>query len=1201
MAARKLLPLTLEKYEGRGKVLMNGIQALVRVAVERRRLDVQQGLNTAGFVSGYRGSPLAGMDQELMRNAKTLRKHDINFIPGINEELGAAMVWGTQKLKSDTEYDGVFGMWYAKGPGVDRAADVLRQANATGVSRYGGCLALCGDDLQAKSSMLPNQSEFLLQHFEMPFFNPSDLQDVLEYGLHALELSRHSGAWAGMICTADVVDGSGRVDVDALRLLPKNASVKKTKNDDQLNRELFTHNRIETERVARKVRLPLAMEYVRRRRLNHVALGDATSSLAFVATGKAYRDLLDALSLLGADARRFCVYKVAVPWPLDAESFRDFAASKRRVVVLEHKRAFLEPQVKEALYDDAVEVWGKTRNGSDFLSDVGSLEVHEIARCVAEALEDPHLLTVADSLEARVRVATRDAKTVTTKRRPFFCAGCPHATSTKIPSDDEKAFPGEKAPRAFPGIGCHLMAETTGNVSEGLPAMGVEGAPWVGQAPFASRTHAFVNVGDGTFYHSALLAIRQAVSAGTNVTFKILFNDAVAMTGGQPHDGPLTVDRIVAQVRAEGVARVAVVSDDTTNKTDVFHRDELGRVQRELAATEGTTILVYDQACAAEKRRKRRRGTLPDPPRRLFINEKVCEGCGDCSVQSSCIAVEPLDTDVFGEKRRINQSLCNKDFSCVKGFCPSFVWVDGDDTSAKGASDDLLRAIADRSVLLLDDDDEHRDDKTSLVVAGVGGLGVTTVSAVLSAGAVADDVKAASLDVTGLAQKNGPVTSHLRFGEDAVGSRVPVGTLDTLIACDALVAASDVSVLAALNESSSLVVCNSHVMPTADFVTRGHRDDGSDAKAALRRHARTFVEVDATSIAEQVLGDAIFANVVCLGAAHQLGGVPLSAAAIEQAFILNGASVTANTLAFRCGRLLVAEPSFFVDQHVLKPPTVEKTTLDETVEALAAELVQYQNAAYAGRYRAAVAPFLDFPGKKQKEIAEAVALSLFRAMAYKDEYEVARLYAQDPAFLKAVEAQFKSVRSVSPVFAPPLLSPTDPATGRPKKMTFRGPWVFPALRVLAAFKFLRGTWLDPLAYSVERRHERDLVDLAFDDASFILDALDDAQNFDLLLELARVPGQVRGFGPVKEANRVKALQRRDALRAEITQRRAAVSKKQQRPDYYDAPPPALEEQQRVLNNHPLPQTTWSSRNLILRPHPEDTAQRQQQQTGHASS
>jgi len=1178
--------------------LMTGIQALVRVSIDRRALDERLGLDTCGFFSGYRGSPLAGMDQELARNGELLAQRQIRFIPGVNEELGAAMVWGTQKIATKD----VFGIWYGKGPGVDRAADVLRQANATGAS--GGVLALCGDDLAAKSSMLPNQSEFLLEHVEMPFLNPANVQELRDYGLHALEMSRASGAWAAMVCSADVVDSSGLVDLDLEdKFLPR-----LEKNDGRRpggggiitrdGRALYTGNRLETERVARQVRLPKAMEYVRRHKLDGVKLGRPEAPVGFVATGRAYHDLVDAFDLLGLGGGRddFCVYKVAVPWPLDKESIRDFAAkNKRRLVVVEHKRAFIEPQIKDALYGHSnVEVWGKTRGEQPFLSDVKSIELHDLARAVAAALDFdssyPYLrdgdggvvAAAARHLEEHVAEAEKKAMQGTAQRRkPFFCAGCPHATSTKIPA----------GARALPGIGCHLMAETTGDITDGLPAMGVEGAPFIGQTPFLGdkTTHAFVNLGDGTYHHSGSLAIRQAVAAkSANVTFKILYNDAVAMTGGQPHDGPLTVDRVVRQVQAEGVAKVAVVVEDrekdlaTAALCDVVHRDDLPRLQKEFAATAGVTVIVYDQACAAEKRRKRRRGLAPDPPKRLFINEAVCEGCGDCSVQSSCIAVEPVDT-AFGEKRKINQSLCNKDFSCVKGFCPSFAWIET--TGKKGVAPPRVRKASDEvwaavegavDADLADLADGPITKKRNVLVAGVGGLGVTTTSAILGAAALMEGVAVATLDVTGLAQKNGPVTSHLRFDDVRGAPRIPIMAADTLIACDALVAC-DAGVLATLDSRKSLVVANTRVMPTADFVTKGVRADADYGamKDILAKSSRALVEVDATKIAEALLGDVIYANVVCLGAAFQRGGLPLSAKSIEAAIEANGASVNANKVAFKAGRLLAADPKRLYE--LLGLPSEDTTTpksLAEKIDAFAAELTEYQNEAYADRYRRAVAKVRDvdddvdddddFEGRRRRRttlLTEAVAFSLFRAMAYKDEYEVARLYSA-PAFREKLREQFLDDEKnlvISPVFAPPLLSPLDPATGRPKKLTFRGPWVFPALQALASLKVLRGSWLDVCALLnwTDRKHERDLVDLAFDDVDFIVDSLKTSKNYyDLLVDLATVPGDVKGFGPVKEANRRKALARRAALRAEITNATSASSADYHAPSTISSSAPA---------------------------------------------
>jgi len=732
-------PVTLDdKYVAtHGRVYLSGIQALVRLPLDQARRDAQAGLTTGGFISGYRGSPLAGYDSELMRARRHTDAASIVFKPGVNEELGATAVWGSQKVGhhgKGSDYDGVFGIWYGKAPGVDRAGDVLRQANASGTAEHGGVLALAGDDHLAKSSILPAQSEFFFEHVEMPVLNPSDIQEVLDYGLHGIALSRFSGLWTGMICLADTMDASATISVDPRRLAFVHPQDRDPRRHDDLNRVLLLGNRLETERLLRDIRVPAAQAYVRANGLDRVAFGATRPRIGLVATGKAYRDLRQALDLIGlteAMARDIglAIYKVAMPWPLEPTGVTEFARGLERLMVVEHKRAFLEPQIKELAYgwpDGArPKIWGKTRpDGTPFLTDVLELTVAELIPALLaflpEEIVTSEMRAVAERMNRQVMWSQGHAERAA--RVPYFCSGCPHSTSTLVP----------EGARAMPGIGCHAMTEVAGRTTDGQIAMGGEGALWVGQSAFSNDTHVFANVGDGTYFHSAILAIRQAVASKVSITYKILYNDAVAMTGGQPVDGTLTVPQITRQLEAEGVERVVVVSEepdaylgrhDLAPGTDVVHRDELMAVQRDLQAVKGVTALVYDQTCAAEKRRRRKRGNFPDPDRRLFINDRVCEGCGDCSVQSNCLSVEPIATP-FGEKRRINQSSCNKDFSCVKGFCPSFIFVEGAElrkAEAHGLDIDALVAVLDPAPVA------PLDVTLNALIAGIGGAGVTTL------------------------------------------------------------------------------------------------------------------------------------------------------------------------------------------------------------------------------------------------------------------------------------------------------------------------------------------------------------------------------------------------------------------------------------------------------------------------------------------
>ncbi len=1062
------------------------------------------------------------------------------FHPGLNEELAASAVWGTQKvgLTGAGLHDGVFGIWYGKAPGVDRTLDVFRHANSSGTAAAGGVLAIAGDDHLAKSSSLPAQSEFAFAHAEIPVLSPADLQDVLDYGLHGIALSRFAGVWTALIALADTMDSSGMVRVDADRLtLKKPMDVADPRKDTDLNRPMRLATRLDTELLMRELRLPAVKAYVRANGLDRRTFGAQRPRLGIVATGKAYRDLMQTFDLMGIDegvAREIGlgVFKVAMPWPLEPEAIGSFARGLDRLLVVEHKRGLIEPQLKEIAYHwDAVDrpaIWGKQRpDGRALLPDIRECSPADIAPALVEFLPGdarrPAMHEGAARLAARLAWARENGSDAA--RSPYFCSGCPHNTSTLAPEGS----------RTLAGIGCHAMTEIAGRATDGLVAMGTEGAPWLGQFHFSKDRHAFVNLGDGTYYHSGILAIRAAVAAKAPVTFKILYNDAVAMTGGQPLDGPLDVPQLLAQVAAEGVDRIVLLSERPElyraarlpAGVPVMHRDEIMSVQREFAEVPGVTILVFDQTCAAEKRRRRKHGAYEDPARRLFINDRVCEDCGDCSVQSNCISVEPVET-AFGRKRRINQSSCNKDYSCAKGFCPSFVTVEGG-TLARAAGHGInvmalaagLPGIAPRP----------GERPANILFTGIGGMGVTTTAAVLAMAAHLDGLNATTLDMTGLAQKNGPVTSHVRISRKAVsieGPRVPVGELDALIAGDLLVAAS-AEVLALCAPDRTCAVYNGQVAPTAEFVL--HQTLSYDARRLARLVGRATAEThgaDMTRAAERLLGDAIFANMMLLGHAWQDGMVPVALDAIEAAIRLNGVAVEANLAAFHAGRVLSARHEAFAS--LLKDEEAPaQMSIQERAAFLAGELARYQDQAYAARFLKAVARVREAEervGGVDLKLTGQAAESLFRLMAYKDEYEVARLYAA-PEFREKLRRQFEGAAKISVQLAPPLLSRIDPRTGRPRKMTF-GPWVFGVFGVLSRMKFLRGTALDPFGYTVERRIERRL----FAEFEATLERLASGltrERLALAVEIAGVPQSIKGYGPVKAANLAKARAREAAL------------------------------------------------------------------------
>lgn len=1135
-----------------GRAYMTGIQALVRLPLDRIRLDRKAGLDTAGFISGYRGSPLGGYDQQLLANRKQLAAHNVVFTPGINEELAATAVWGTQKVGlagQGGKHDGVFGIWYGKAPGVDRCGDVFRHANASGTARHGGCLAIAGDDHLAKSSTVACQSEFHFLDLEIPVLNPSDLQDVLDFGLHGLELSRYSGLWVSLIALADTMDSSGIVEVDPARLrFQRPRELMDPRQDGDFNKPILLKTRLENEASVREVRLPAAKAYVRANGLDGVRFGSIRPRIGIVATGKAYRDLRQALDLLGIDDARatqmgLAIYKVAMSWPIEPIGISNFAKTVETLMVVEHKRPLMETQIKELLYGwpdyKRPQIWGKTTpKGEPFLSSIRELSAAEIVPALLAVLpgaaEDTAMRAVADRMVEQSMWAQGHATDA--KRSPYFCSGCPHSTSTKVPEGS----------RAMPGIGCHAMTEVADRTTEGLVAMGGEGVPWVGAFRFAKDKHIFANLGDGTYFHSGSLAIRQAVAAKAPITYKILFNDAVAMTGGQTHDGPLTVPKIVAQVAAEGVERIVVLSErpellegrGDMRGAPVRHRDDLMLVERELQEYPGVSVLVFDQTCAAEKRRRRKKGQYEDPAKRLFINDRVCEDCGDCSVQSNCISVEPIETE-FGRKRKINQSSCNKDFSCVKGFCPSFVWVEGGGVKRAPKTGPEPATLARSLPIPMP---APLDRTVNLLVAGIGGMGVTTVAAVLAVAAHVDGLNTLTLDMTGLAQKGGPVTSFVRFAKADMaieGPRVPTASLDVLIASDMLVAAG-AETLTTLSRERTATVANGRIAPTAEFVLKQVQSfEAARLSRTLREASRDYTEFNAAGLAEKLFGDAIYANMMLLGAALQKGLLPISLNALETAIRMNGASVGPNLQALQAGRIMAVDPDA-IEALTVPERAIVQQSLDERIAYLAAELEAYQDTALAATYRALVAKVrtaeMAVMGEGADRLTRAVAEGLYKVTAIKDEYEVARLYA-DPAFKSKLAEQFEGVEKITVNLAPPLLSRVDPATGRPRKIAF-GPWIFGAFRLLAGLKGLRGGMFDPFGRTHERKAERAWRDAYRADVERLAAEITPA-NHALAVEIARIPELVRGYGPVKESNLERAMRRREGLLARFAERPAA--------------------------------------------------------------
>jgi indolepyruvate ferredoxin oxidoreductase len=1144
-------PISLDqKYtQGSGHVFLTGIQALVRLPMAQIRRDRANGLNTAGFISGYRGSPLGGYDQQLFAARKHLDQYNIKFQPGVNEDLAATAIWGSQQLNlsKGARYDGVVGIWYGKGPGVDRCGDVFRHGNAAGSAKNGGVLCLAGDDHGAKSSTVPHQSDHAFVSALMPYLYPSSIHEMIEMGLLGIAMSRYSGCWVGMKVITETVETTAEIDLtDEMKpfIIPPDFEMP----PGGLNLR-WPDDRYDQDRRLQDYKGFAAVAFARANRVNRITMDSPNARFGIMASGKSYEDIRQALRELGitpevAAKIGLRLYKIGMPWPLEPQGVREFAVGLEEIFIIEERREIVENQVKQELFnwrdDVRPRIVGKMDDHDKrFLPFAEELSVASLASSLTERLLRLNLNPeIAAMLRAKAdwfngRQATQMQAVSPVTRTPYFCSGCPHNTSTKVPEGS----------RAFAGIGCHFMALWMDRNTETFTHMGGEGVPWVGVAPFTNEEHVFANLGDGTYFHSGSLAIRQAVASGANITYKILYNDATAMTGGQHVDGDLSPQQITFQLHAEGIREIHLVSENPgaypasniAPGTRTAHRDELDAVMKVCREVKGASAIVFVQTCAAEKRRRRKRGLLEDPQRRVLINPAVCEGCGDCSVQSNCISVEPLETEM-GRKRTINQSSCNKDYSCLKGFCPSFVTVDG------GA----LRRRAPAGVGDIGDLPEPAskpalDRPYNIAVGGVGGTGVLTIGALLGMAAHIEGKASMILDMSGLAQKGGAVLSHVRLSEhtaDVTCSRIVTGTADLVIAADEVVAAAK-ETMTLCESSRTTGVINSHVIPTADFIL--NRDFNFQSlkvnhvlETALRKDSAF---VDFTKPAETLLGDAIATNMMMMGYAYQRGLLPLSAEAIEQAIEVNAVAIKMNTQAFRLGRLAAVDPAKIAammsgHDEVSAPKTLDAMSLDEIIAHRTAYLTDYQNAKLAARYQGLVKQVRDAARDRGfgDELPRAVAVNYAKLLAYKDEYEVARLYT-DGRFEKQLRDQFDGDFKISFNLAPPLLGGAKDALGRPKKRAF-GAWMLPAFRLLAKMRVLRGTAFDVFGHSADRKLERDLIAGYEKDVAHTLSVLSPL-TLDTAIEILSLPDRIRGYGPVKEKAVADAKARYAQLAADL--------------------------------------------------------------------
>jgi len=1104
---------------------LTGSQALVRLPLVQIRRDKRKNLKTACYISGYRGSPLGGYDQQILKNSDLLKANNIYFQPGINEELAATSLWGTQQsnLRGEGKYDGVFGIWYGKGPGVDRAGDALKHVNLAGTSKNGGVLALMGDDHICESSTTSHQSEFAMIDAMIPFFNPSGVQEILDYGLYGIHLSRLSGCWIGIKCVHDNVSSGATVDLNENRISLNNVA-----------NEIFPKNGLnirlndtpqDKEHRLHYYKIKVVKEFCKINKLNKIIYNSPNPKIGIISTGKSYLDTKEALDKIGIDenlAKEIGIklLKIAMPWPLENSIIEEFAEGLEKIIVVEEKRSLIESQIKEILFNakNNIRIVGKTdeQNNDLFLSS-GSLDPGEIAIKLYQLIKHLHS---SDVFQKKVNIINDLIKNnnnlLNIKRTPYFCSGCPHNTSTKIPENS----------RAITGISCAYLVQNMERNNEGFTQMGSEGASWVGESLFSNNEHIFQNMGDGTYIHSGILSIRHAVAAKTKMTFKILYNDAVALTGGQALDGLPTVAQMSRQLESEGVKEIAIITDQPTkyqsnekfsNNSKVYHRKQIINVQIKLSKINETTAIIYDQTCAAEKRRRIKKSLLPEPNKKIFINEEVCEGCGDCGIQSNCISIVPVETE-YGRKRQIDQSNCNTDYSCVDGFCPSFVSIVGDVRLKKNNDNSLIDRINSN---ITEPILPEIQKSYGIMIAGIGGTGVVTIGAILATAAQIDGKGSGVLDMTGLAQKGGAVKSFLRIFNDPKEIstiRLSYGDTNLLLGFDLLVSNDD-EVLKTLNKQKTKSIINSDEIMTGEFT----RDKNfflpfdkmkENLINIIGKNNISFMP--SNTIANKILGDSILSNMFIVGNAYQSGLIPIRADSIEQAIKLNFVSVEENINAFRLGRHSKNMEKELLNLIYKKEKI--KTNFNEKFIDRYNFLIKYQNKRYADKYKALV----DYVKKYEEKLnlgknsfSNTVAMNYFKLMSYKDEYEVARLYS-NKEFINKITDTFDGDFKINFHLAPPIFYKKDKVTGNPLKMNF-GFWIMILFKFISIFKFLRGTYFDIFGYLDERKIERLLIKNYEQRILEICPKLT-IDNYTLAVEIASIPDQIRGFGHIKKKN-----------------------------------------------------------------------------------